>query len=288
MKLIEPPTWENLGRTQTSTAKSSDTQRRASSQGVSVKARSSSMASCVTGMARFSSPSAIVNFPLYIEARIELAKFEDCTEVSPPCALFKVPKRARADTLSSSQGGSVLKRSCLANTARSLKSSFALHAPATNATAVTLFFAQQSSDATTGIQSFTWPTEAIISSEVMIDNIPSNKGKSKFVFKVIYNELPYVAKRCYTGTPVSIIVNRNELIKEATTLGRAKIFLANFKDEYFEVTDFIIAREGVHRVPEDPDKSSFAPSLASGIKVSEYEALTDGEKDELVMIWCPL
>ncbi|KAJ7845866.1 hypothetical protein B0H14DRAFT_2584507 [Mycena olivaceomarginata] len=226
-------------------------------------------------------------FPtVYIEAHIELAKFEDRTGVSPPHALFKVPKRARTDTLSSSQGGSVLKRSCLANTARSLKSSFALHAPATNATAVTLFFAQQSSDATTGIQSFTWPTEAIISSEVMIDNIPSNKGKSKFVFKVIYNELPYVAKRCYTlgnGTPVSIIANRNELIKEATTLGRAKFFLANFKDEYFEVTDFIIAREGVHCVPEDPDKSSFAPSLASGIKVSEYEALTDGEKDELVI-----
>jgi hypothetical protein len=56
-----------------------------------------------------------------------------------------------------------------------------------------------------------------------------------FTFKqVIYNELPYVAKRCYTlgnGTPVSIIANRNELIKEATTLGRAKFFLANFKDE---------------------------------------------------------
>ncbi|KAJ7699469.1 hypothetical protein B0H14DRAFT_3174053 [Mycena olivaceomarginata] len=191
-------------------------------------------------------------FPtVYIEAHIELAKFEDRTGVSPPRALFKVLKRARTNTLSSSQGGSVLKRSCLANTARSLKSSFTLHAPATNATAVTL-----------------------------------NKGKSKFVFKVIYNELPYVAKRCYTlgnGTPVSIIANRNELIKEATTLGRAKFFLANFKDEYFEVTDFIIAREGVHRVPEDPDKSSFAPSLASGIKVSEYEALTDGEKDELVI-----
>ncbi|KAF8125660.1 hypothetical protein K438DRAFT_1783207 [Mycena galopus ATCC 62051] len=193
-----------------------------------------------------------------------LLKFEDRTGVSPPRALFKVPKRARNDTLNSSQGGSVLKHSCL----------------------VTLFFAQQSSDATTGIQSFTWPTEAIISSSVMIDNIPSNKGKSKFVFKVVYNELLYVAKRCYTlgnGTPVSIIANRNELIKEATTLGRAKFFLTNFKDEYFEVTDFIIAREGVRHVPEDPDKSSFAPSPASGIKVSEYEALTNSEKDELVI-----
>ncbi|KAJ7902868.1 hypothetical protein B0H14DRAFT_2555344 [Mycena olivaceomarginata] len=37
-----------------------------------------------------------------------------------------------------------------------------------------------------------------------------------------------------------------------------------------------------HRL-HNSDKSSFAPSLASGIKVSEYEALTDGEKDELMI-----
>ncbi|KAJ7358267.1 hypothetical protein DFH08DRAFT_802105 [Mycena albidolilacea] len=205
-------------------------------------------------------------FPtVYIEAHIELAKFEDRTGVSPPRALFKVPKRARTDTLSSSQGGSVLK----SNTVRSLKSSFALHAPATNATAVT-HLANGGHNIKRGHDY----------------NIPSSKSKSKFVFKVIYNELPYVAKHCYTlgnGTPVSIIANRNELINKATTLRRAKFFLANFKDEYFEVTDFIIAHESVHCVPEETDKSSFAPSLASGIKVSEYKTLTDGEKDKLVI-----
>ncbi|KAF8177118.1 hypothetical protein K438DRAFT_2042159 [Mycena galopus ATCC 62051] len=107
----------------------------------------------------------------------------------------------------------------------------------------------------------------------MIDNIPSNKGKSKFVFKVVYNKLLYVAKRCYTlgnGTPVSIIANPNELIKEATTLGHAKFFLTNFKDEYFEVTDFIM---GVHHVPEDPDKSSLHLPLHPA----------SSEKDELVI-----
>ncbi|KAJ6474249.1 hypothetical protein C8R45DRAFT_1077602 [Mycena sanguinolenta] len=108
----------------------------------------------------------------------------------------------------------------------------------------------------------------IKSSSMMIDITPSDKGKSKFVFKVIYNKLP--------GTPVSIIANCNELIKEATTLGRAKFFLSNCKDEYFEVTDFIIAHE-------DSARSSFAPSPAFGIKVSEYGALSDGEKDEIVI-----
>jgi hypothetical protein len=44
----------------------------------------------------------------------------------------------------------------------------------------------------------------------------------------------YVAKRCYTlggGRLVSITANREELVKEGTTLGRAKFFLDNFKEE---------------------------------------------------------
>ncbi|KAJ7167782.1 kinase-like domain-containing protein [Mycena filopes] len=45
--------------------------------------------------------------------------------------------------------------------------------------------------------------------------------------------MSYVAKRCYTighGQPVSVISNRDELVKEGTTLGRARFFLDNFKD----------------------------------------------------------
>jgi hypothetical protein len=48
------------------------------------------------------------------------------------------------------------------------------------------------------------------------------------------NGVAYVAKRCYTigsGSPVSIIDNRDQLIKEGTTLGRAKFFLNSFKKE---------------------------------------------------------
>ncbi|KAJ7483900.1 kinase-like domain-containing protein [Mycena galericulata] len=46
--------------------------------------------------------------------------------------------------------------------------------------------------------------------------------------------MAYVAKRCYTvgnGQLVSVISNRDELVKEGTTLGHAKFFLNNFKEE---------------------------------------------------------
>ncbi|KAJ7842097.1 hypothetical protein B0H14DRAFT_2359794 [Mycena olivaceomarginata] len=46
--------------------------------------------------------------------------------------------------------------------------------------------------------------------------------------------MAYVAKRCYTlghGQLVSVISNRDEPVKEGTTLGRAKFFLNNFKEE---------------------------------------------------------
>jgi hypothetical protein len=111
---------------------------------------------------------------------------------------------------------------------RSLKSSFALHPPMANATTATLFFGNHITDPTNAVQSITWSPDADgLSGSVMIENIHSGKGKSKFVFKVCsfpssfmwfnfllcevtYNKLSYMAKRCYTlgkGTTVSIIAN---------------------------------------------------------------------------------
>ncbi|KAJ7321581.1 hypothetical protein DFH08DRAFT_818438 [Mycena albidolilacea] len=91
--------------------------------------------------------------------------------------------------------------------------------------------------------------------------------------------MAYVAKRCYTlghGQLVSVISNRDELVKEGKTLGRAKFFLNNFKEEYFEITDFILACEGVLGSTEP-----FSPSLASGLTKSGYAELSDSEKGEL-------
>ncbi|KAJ6568155.1 hypothetical protein B0H10DRAFT_1965064 [Mycena sp. CBHHK59/15] len=91
--------------------------------------------------------------------------------------------------------------------------------------------------------------------------------------------MAYVAKRCYTvgnGQLVSVISNHDELVKEGTTLGRAKFFLNNFKEEYFEITDFILAREGILGSTEP-----FSPSPASGLTKSGYAELSDDEKGEL-------
>ncbi|KAJ7821357.1 kinase-like domain-containing protein [Mycena leptocephala] len=212
-------------------------------------------------------------FPIvYIEAHIELAKFENRTGVRAPDALSKPQKR----------GGIRASLPVALHSSVHASSSFALHAPMANATTVTLPV------------DYLVPDTEELSGSVMIENIHSGKGKSKFVFKVTYNKLSYVAKRCYTlgnGTTVSIIANRDELIWEAITLGRAKFFLDNFRGECeseeidisdFEVTDFLVAREGV--IAKDASETpSFIPSPASGIKLSDYQALSDDQRDEIVM-----
>ncbi|KAJ7867119.1 kinase-like domain-containing protein [Mycena leptocephala] len=105
-------------------------------------------------------------------------------------------------------------------------------------------------------------------------------SSSDFINQVKYNNLAYVAKRCYTlgcGRVLSITTNHEELVKEGTTLGRAKFFLNNFKEEYFDVTDFILAREGVLGLTEP-----FNPSPASGLKKSDYTELSDDNNGELI------
>ncbi|KAJ6621498.1 hypothetical protein B0H10DRAFT_1945314 [Mycena sp. CBHHK59/15] len=190
---------------------------------------------------------------LYMEAHIDVEKFHARTGVPPPPGLFK--------SKDISLGSSVLKRTRLASAGpHSLKSSFALASLASTATSVTLFFAEHTSDPETGVQSFNWCTDD-----------PTTQVK--------YNNMVYVAKRCYTvgnGQLVSVISNHDELVKEGTTLGRAKFFLNNFKEEYFEITDFILAREGILGSTEP-----FSPSPASGLTKSGYAELSDDEKGEL-------
>ncbi|KAK7059524.1 hypothetical protein R3P38DRAFT_2758943 [Favolaschia claudopus] len=108
---------------------------------------------------------------------------------------------------------------------RMLKSQFVL---------VTLFFAKLASNIATGEQSFAWDIDGSASHSGKLADIPVDKGKLKFVFKVlILDGTPYVAKRCFAlgdGSPVSILGNREQLVKEATTLGRTlKISRGNVK-----------------------------------------------------------
>ncbi|KAJ7755409.1 hypothetical protein B0H14DRAFT_2635286 [Mycena olivaceomarginata] len=180
--------------------------------------------------------------------------------------------------------------------ARPLKSSFILNAPAINATTVTLFLANQTADCATGIRTFPWSSENAV--PAMLQDEHMSRGKPKVVFK----GLAYVAKRCYTvgrGTLVSILVNRDEIVKEGITLVVVNISSTNSRRSVrrrkaisprlltllkdFEVTDFILAREGIIGSEEGSEKPTFIPSPASGINKMEYIGLLDGEKDESVV-----
>ncbi|KAJ7429793.1 kinase-like domain-containing protein [Mycena galericulata] len=234
---------------------------------------------------------------VYLEAHIDLDKFHARTGALPPQNVISKSKKRTWSANTSISGASILKRTRLGSGgSHTLKSAFVLMAPAlpldptpvADTTSVTLFFAKQTSDPVKGLQNFAWTTENPISNSVMLENGPINKGRSKLVFKLTIDGVAYVAKRCYSignGSPVSIVDNRDQLIKEGTTLGRTKFFLNSFKKECgteeieiseFEVTDFIIAREGVDGLTD-----SFTPSPASGIRQSDYTSLPDTEKDEL-------
>lgn len=76
----------------------------------------------------------------------------------------------------------------IAGGARSLKSSFTLVAPMSEATTVTLFFAEQRADPATAVQTIEWSSVLLAPHTVQIENHSSNKGKSKLVFKVSYSD----------------------------------------------------------------------------------------------------
>ncbi|KAJ7862260.1 kinase-like domain-containing protein [Mycena olivaceomarginata] len=236
---------------------------------------------------------------VYLEAHIDLDKFHARTGALPPQNVISKSKKRTwsANTSISGSGASILKRTRLGSGgSRTLKSAFVLIAPSlpldptpvADTTSVTLFFAKQTSDPMKGLQDFAWTTENPIANLAMLENGPTNKGRSKLVFKLTIDGVAYVAKRCYTignRSAVSIVDNRDQLIKEGTTLGCTKFFLNSFKKECeheeieiseFEGTDFILAREGVDGLTD-----SFTPSPASGIRQSDYASLPDTEKDEL-------
>ncbi|KAJ7863525.1 hypothetical protein B0H14DRAFT_2574904 [Mycena olivaceomarginata] len=136
--------------------------------------------------------------------------------------------------------------------ARPLKSSFILNAPAINATAVALFLANQTADCTTGIRTFPWSSENAV--PAMLQDEHMSRGKSKVVFKRS------------VVTPLAT--------ERLNHFGRGKYFLHKFKEECqeeeidisdFEVTDFILAREGIIGSEERSEKPTFIPSPASGI-----------------------
>ncbi|KAK7021539.1 kinase-like protein, partial [Favolaschia claudopus] len=107
-----------------------------------------------------------------------------------------------------------------------------------------------------------------------------NKGRSKLAFKTIVNGENYVSKRCYTigdNLPMSILANRDQLVKEAITLGGAEFFLDSFNKE--------CENDGVEisELPTlfSPERALPASTTASNLLQPHYLTLSDAEKDEI-------
>ncbi|KAJ6470993.1 kinase-like domain-containing protein, partial [Mycena sanguinolenta] len=98
----------------------------------------------------------------------------------------------------------------------------------------------------------------------------------------------YVAKHCYSigqDVPISIAVNRQELVKEGTTLGRGEFFLNKFKEECeAEEIDISGKSHSQELTTEAESEKTFVPSPAAGIK--DYETLSKEKKDELSAHTC--
>ncbi|KAJ7768617.1 kinase-like domain-containing protein [Mycena maculata] len=123
-----------------------------------------------------------------------------------------------------------------------------------------------------------------------IQDVPFDQGKTKMVYKVIFDGLPWVAKRFFdvgAGTgQVEIQENHNEVVKEATRLSKLGYFLKRFLAEAkrqgvdiehgIQVTDFRLGIE----VVEDS-----GPSMASGFSLEQYQAA--GDPDIIVWLFEP-
>ncbi|KAJ6617370.1 hypothetical protein B0H10DRAFT_1878500 [Mycena sp. CBHHK59/15] len=150
-----------------------------------------------------------------------------------------------------------------------------------------------------GSVSIEWPDlkdrENLSPSMCLLQDAPFDQGRTKKVYKVIYDGFPWVAKRFSdVGAGeghVEIQENREQLIKEATRLGRTGYFLKQFMaeakrkgvdiDQGISVTDFKLGIEIV--------ENGSAPSLASGISLEQYQAGSevqdDSSSDPGIVIW---
>ncbi|KAJ7439539.1 kinase-like domain-containing protein [Mycena galericulata] len=138
-----------------------------------------------------------------------------------------------------------------------------------------------------GAVTFEWPDlkdhEKTTISPCLLQDAPCDRGKTKMVYKVILDGLPWVAKRYFNiGAGeglVDIGENHDQIVKEVTRLSRTSYFLTRFIaeaqrqgvdiDQGIHVTDFKLAVEVV------PDASG--PSRASGFSIEQYNATRPAE-----------
>ncbi|KAJ6611721.1 kinase-like domain-containing protein, partial [Mycena sp. CBHHK59/15] len=137
--------------------------------------------------------------------------------------------------------------------------------------------------------------ENLSPSMCLLQDAPFDQGRTKKVYKAVYNGFPWVAKHFSDigagEGHVEIQENREQLIKEATRLGRTSYLLMQFMaeakrkgvdiDQGISVTDFKLGIEVV--------ENGSAPSPAPGISLEKYQAAyevqDDSSSDTGIVIW---
>ncbi|KAJ7660416.1 hypothetical protein DFH06DRAFT_1130305 [Mycena polygramma] len=127
-----------------------------------------------------------------------------------------------------------------------------------------------------------WPNlksvDAATHSSCLLQDTSFDQGKTKKVYKLIFDGLPWVAKHFFNigagEGQVEIQENHDQVVKEITRLSKATYFVQQFiaeakrqdvdVDQSIHVTDFKLAIEVI--------QDEFGPSKASGFSLEQYKA----------------
>ncbi|KAK7014510.1 kinase-like domain-containing protein [Favolaschia claudopus] len=156
-----------------------------------------------------------------------------------------------------------------------------------------LFLFATVSVARDGAVNIIWPDFTATPVACTLQDTPLGQGKTKKVFKAIYDGMPWVAKRFFdigTGEEqVEIHENSKFLIQEITRLAKSGYYLEHFVaeakqrgvsiDETISVTDFKLGIEVV--------QDGASPSLASGVSLDRYQDANTNSNSKLLWLFEP-
>ncbi|KAK7037012.1 kinase-like domain-containing protein [Favolaschia claudopus] len=210
---------------------------------------------------------------IYLEGLILVKEYEDQTGAEAPYFVH-TEKEIRKRKLSATTGNvtSVVKRTRSQLPSRVFKPLRSESGDLPGFSKVLFLFATVSV-ARDGAVSIIWPDSSATPVACTLQDTPLGQGKTKKVFKAIYDGMPWVAKRFFdigTGEEqVEIHENSKFLIQEITRLARSGYYLEHFVaeakqrgisiDETISVTDFKLGIEVV--------QDGASPSLASGVSL---------------------
>ncbi|KAJ7109627.1 kinase-like domain-containing protein [Mycena crocata] len=221
---------------------------------------------------------------IYLEGLILVQDFEAATGTLAPYFVHTEKenrKRKNSQTNRGSESGLTKRTRSQASTPLPMRSEFG---DLPGFSKVDIVFASVSV-ANNGAVTIKWPDlegcEATTTSTCLLQDTPFDQGKTKMVYKVIIDGLPWVAKRFFDigagEGQVDIQENHDELVNEGTRLARTSYFLGKFIAEAkqqdveiqqgIHVTDFKLGIELVEDVA--------GPSAASGFSLEQYQAAHD-------------